>query len=53
MLNYQDLWAPGLGRRNDEAFELSLESDPTSIETQEELAVAYILRGRTAKQNGC
>lgn len=32
-----------------EAFELSLESDPTSIETQEELAVAYILRGRTAE----
>jgi len=32
-----------------QAFELSLESDPTSIETQEELAVAYMLRGRLAE----
>ena len=32
-----------------QAYELSLESDPTSIETQEELAVAYMLRGRTAE----
>ncbi len=32
-----------------QAFELSLESDPTSIETQEELAVAYVLRGRMAE----
>jgi tetratricopeptide (TPR) repeat protein len=32
-----------------QAYELSLEGDPTSIETQEELAVAYVLRGRTAE----
>jgi choline-sulfatase len=32
-----------------QAYELSLESDPTSIETQEELAVAYLLRGRMAE----
>ena len=32
-----------------QAYELSLESDPTSLETQEELAVAYMLRGRTAE----
>jgi tetratricopeptide (TPR) repeat protein len=32
-----------------QAFELSLESDPTSIEIQEELSVAYVLRGRTAE----
>jgi len=32
-----------------QAYELSLESDPTSIEPQEELAVAYLLRGRMAE----
>ena len=32
-----------------QAYELSLESDPTSIETQEELAMAYLLRGRMAE----
>ena len=32
-----------------ESYELSLESDPTDIEAQEELAVAYLLRGRAAE----